>query len=332
MYLARHGYPGPDGVQPRIVASEDPAKGWIDLRRWCWQDAMRRGAGRDGAQRIATAIVPESMSAALAGGDAFLDLARAALADPDAERMTGQIVHLAALDPSGYRDCMAFEGHFSFGFRWRREPIPEVMYEMPVSYCGNPLSFIGPNDDVPWPSYSEFMDFELELGIVIGRPCTNLTPEQAPDHIAGLTILNDFSARDIQAREMTSGLGPAKGKHFACAAGPYLTTMDSLPTAGLRMQARVNGESWCDANSREMIWSINELVAWASQGEQLMPGMLIGSGTCNGGSAIETGRRMQPGDTIELEIEGLGTLRNRFGRPQAKGWVPNPRTPGEAVA
>ena len=163
---------------------------------------------------------------------------------------------------------------------------------------------------------------------MIGRPGTNLTPDEAPAYIAGLTILNDFSARDIQMREMTGGLGPSKGKHFACAAGPYLTTLDSLPKSGLRMQARVNGETWCDANSREMIWSVDELVAWASQGEQLVPGMLIGSGTCNGGSAVELGRKMRPSDRVELEIEGLGVLGNRYGQPQVNGWVPQARTPG----
>jgi len=171
------------------------------------------------------------------------------------------------------------------------------------------------------------MDYELELGIVVGRAGTDLTAEQAVEHIFGFTILNDFSARDIQMQEMTGRLGPAKGKHFACGAGPVVATPDELDwRGGLRMQARVNGETLCDANSAEAIWSLEELVAWASQGEQLAPGWLIGSGTCNGGSTIEIGRELAPGDVVEREIEGRGVLDNRLGEPAAGGWMPPPRT------
>ena len=273
------------------------------------------------------------MSEALAGGEAFLDVARAAAETADGDALvTGEPQLINALDPSGYRDFMTFEEHFSFGHRWRGNPVPDVMYELPVSYFGNPGSFIGPDAVVPWPQYTERMDYELELGIVIGRVGTNLDPEQALDHVAGLTILNDFSARDIQAREMTAGLGPSKGKHFACAAGPWLVALDALPTDGLRMVARVNGESWCDATSAEMIWSIGEIVAFASQAERLETGMLLGSGTCNGGSSIELGRTLAPGDVIELEIEGLGTLRNTLGEPAPAGWWPRARQPAEAPA
>ena len=126
---------------------------------------------------------------------------------------------------------------------------------------------------------------------------------------------------------MPGGLGPSKGKHFACAIGPFVTTLDSLPADGLRMRARVNDETWCDTSSAEMIWSIAEIVAWTSQGEHLLPGMLLGSGTCNGGSTIEICRRLAPGDAVELEIEGLGVLRNRLGVPVTEGWLPEPRKP-----
>ncbi|MHB8692104.1 MAG: fumarylacetoacetate hydrolase family protein [Solirubrobacteraceae bacterium] len=265
------------------------------------------------------------MSSALAGGTTFLEAASRAAADGDGDaRVEADSAMINALDPSGYRDFMTFEGHFTFGYGWQERPVPQVLYELPVSYFGNPLAFLGPGDDVPWPHYTQHMDYELELGIVIGREGCNLEPAEALDYVAGLTILNDFSARDIQAREMASGLGPSKGKHFACSAGPWIATLDVLPRSGLRMQARVNGETWCDATSADMIWSIAEVVAWASQGERLVPGMLLGSGTCNGGSAIELGRKLEPGDVVELEIEGLGVLRNRLGSAR-DGWWPDRR-------
>jgi 2-keto-4-pentenoate hydratase/2-oxohepta-3-ene-1,7-dioic acid hydratase in catechol pathway len=206
-----------------------------------------------------------------------------------------------------------------------RKPVPEIMYELPVSYAGNPLSFIGPEQEIPWPSYSRRLDYELELGIVIGKQGTNLTPANALDHVLGLTILNDVSARDIQSREMTGGLGPSKGKHFACVTGPWITTLDEIPSTGLRMNARVNGETLCDTRSDEMVWSVAEIVAWASRGEILQPGTLLGSGTCNGGSTVELGIELSPGDTLELEIERLGILRNTLGHPVEPDWSPRAR-------
>jgi 2-keto-4-pentenoate hydratase/2-oxohepta-3-ene-1,7-dioic acid hydratase in catechol pathway len=328
MHLARARQQTEDGPQTRIIASDDPDDGWVDVRTHERLARERAGATPGAAARIAAAIVPGSMSEALAGGDAFTEAARAAIADSSGDARVATPVLTNALDPLAYRDFMCFEEHFSFGYRWQNRPVPEIMYELPISYFGNPRAFIGPDDDVPWPHYTRRMDYELELGIVIGRPCTNVTPDEALNYVAGLTILNDFSARDIQAREMTGGLGPAKGKHFACGAGPYLATLDSLPwESGLRMRARVNGDTWCDTISSEMIWTIAEIVAWTSQGEQLQPGWLLGSGTCNGGSTIEIGRELNPGDVVELEIEGLGVLRNRLGQPAEDGWWPQARQP-----
>ncbi|MFK0113333.1 fumarylacetoacetate hydrolase family protein [Streptomyces sp. NPDC091217] len=329
MYIARSRPASEDEeAAPRLLVSADPLVGWTDLRRWQSLALRRRGATASAATALAKALVPSSTSGAFANGEAFWDIAHAALDDISGDaRVPGDVPLTNALDPVHYRDFMTFEEHFSFGYRWQNKPVPDVMYELPISYCGNPAAFIGPDAEVPWPSYTRLLDYELELGIVIGKAGTGLTPETALDHVAGLTILNDISARDIQAREMPGGLGPSKGKHFACATGPYVTTLDSLPADGLRMRARVNGETWCDTSSAEMIWSIAEIVAWTSQGEQLQPGMLLGSGTCNGGSTIEIGKRLAPGDTVELEIEGLGVLRNRLGAPAEGGWLPEPRKP-----
>ena len=155
---------------------------------------------------------------------------------------------------------------------------------------------------------------------------TENAPDQVEDHIFGFTILNDFSARDIQFREMEGKLGPCKGKHFACSSGPLLATVDELDwRGGLRMQARLNGETLCDGNSSEAIFGLDEVVAWASQGEILRPGWLLGSGTVNGGSTIEHDRKLSPGDNVELEIEGLGILQNTIGPKAEGGWEPKPR-------
>lgn len=327
MHLARTRHPDPDQPTTRILAAQSPEQGWVDVRTALRLRLERTGATSRAAARLAAAAVPASLSEAFEGGAAFWDAAREAIADPSGDAVLEQPPDLTnALDPSGYRDFMCFEEHFTFGYRWQQREVPAVMYELPVSYFGNPQAFLGPGDEVPWPHYTRRMDYELELGIVIGQAGHDLTPDEALDHVAGLTILNDFSARDIQAREMTGGLGPAKGKHFACGAGPYVVTLDSLPWEdGLRMQALVNGELWCDATSSEMIWSIAEIVAWTSQGEHILPGWLLGSGTCNGGSSIELGRELSPGDVVELRIEGLGELANQLGAPSTDGWWPSPR-------
>jgi 2-keto-4-pentenoate hydratase/2-oxohepta-3-ene-1,7-dioic acid hydratase in catechol pathway len=327
MYFARSRTDGVDGPETRVLVSAEPSSEWVDMRVAERLRLERGGAATAAARRIAEALVPSSMSAAIAGGEAFLEAAAGALADASGDAAVEGEPRLSnALDPSGYRDYMIFEEHFSFGYKLQGQPVPGVMYEFPVAYLGNPDSFIGPGDEVVWPHYTERMDYELELGLVIGRGGTNLTPEEAREHLFGFTILNDFSARDIQFREMAGRLGPCKGKHFASSLGPVIATPDELDIeGGLRMRARVNGETFCDASSAEAIWRFEELVAWASQGERLMPGWLLGSGTCNGGSTIEIGRELSPGDEIEFEVDGLGVLRNRLGTPPSEGWWPEHR-------
>ena len=327
MRLARQLLTSPDGPTARVIAAGGDGA-WFDVRSSVRRRALAGGATAEGAARIAAAIAPPSMSAALAGGEAFLDAAREAVSDAAEESRAPDPVLTNALDPVSYRDFMVFEEHFSFGYRWLNRPVPEVMYELPVSYAGDPLSFLGPGEVIPWPGYTQRLDYELELGIVIGRGGRDLTPETALDHVLGLTILNDVSARDIQSHEMTGGLGPSKGKHFACVTGPVITTLDEIPPGGLTMTARVNGDTWCQASSAEMVWSVAEIVAWASQGEMLHPGALLGSGTCNGGSTVELDRHLSPGDDIELEIDQLGILRNTLGAPEPVSWRPLPRPRG----
>lgn len=325
MRLARRWAEGPDGREIRLIASGDGGATWLDLRRGIAILVQDEGGDADSADRIAAALAPASMSQALGAGDRFRDAVNDVLQRQPEAALVADPAFANALDPAGYRDFMVFEQHFSFGYRWQNKPVPEVMYELPVSYAGDPRSFLGPGDVIPWPWYTQRLDYELELGIVIGKRGTDLTPEQALDHVLGLTILNDVSARDIQAREMTGGLGPSKGKHFACVAGPVITSLDELPTSGLTMTATVNGVELCRASSAEMVWSVAEIVAWASQGEMLRPGVLLGSGTCNGGSTIEIDHRLEPGDLIEFAIDGLGSMQNRLGQPGPAGWTPGPR-------
>jgi 2-keto-4-pentenoate hydratase/2-oxohepta-3-ene-1,7-dioic acid hydratase in catechol pathway len=166
------------------------------------------------------------------------------------------------------------------------------------------------------------MDYELELGVVLGRAAADLTPDTAEKAILGVTILNDFSARDIQRREMAAGLGPSKGKHFGSAAGPWIATLDELgPRPDLSMRAEVNGELRCEARSSEMIWSLQEIVAWASTAEVLPAGSLLGTGTANGGSGVEFGQFLNEGDVVSLSIDKLGTLSNTLGARES-GWTP----------
>lgn len=329
MYFSRVIEASADGPRPRVLVGTGVDGPWTDLRVAERVRLERGGADAATARRLSEALVPGSLSAGIAAGEAFLEAARQALADSSgAGRVEGDLPPTHALDPSGYRDHMVFSEHFSRGYELQGNPVPDVLFELPVAYLGNPASFIGPGDEAPWPSYTRRMDYELELGIVIGREGSDLRPEQADAHIFGFTILNDFSARDIQFREMEGRLGPCKGKHFACASGPVVATADEIDwRAGLRMQARVNGETLCDRNSAEAIFGLDEIVAWASQGEILRPGWLLGSGTVNGGSTIEIGRELSPGDEVELEIEGLGVLANRLGEPVADGWEPAGRVP-----
>jgi 2-keto-4-pentenoate hydratase/2-oxohepta-3-ene-1,7-dioic acid hydratase in catechol pathway len=332
MYLARIHSTEIDGQAKRIVAASSPAGPWVDVRVAARMGLERRGATPDAARRLAHALVPESMTEALSAGEAFMDLVAQAIEDRTGAAVVGGSPAFAApVDPPAYRDCTVFEKHFTFGAKLKGEAVPPVMYEFPVSYMGSPQGIIGPGDDVPWPHYSDYMDYELELGIVIGRGCRDVSPEQALDHVVGVTALNDFSLREIQLREMSAGLGPCKAKHFATAVGPIIAPLHSLPASGLPMASRVNGQNWCTSNSGEMLWSIAEIVAWASTGEYLAPGTLIGSGTAGGGSGIETGRRLEAGDFVELEIEGIGILANRIGQ-RGRGWSPEAKEPNRALA
>lgn len=225
-------------------------------------------------------------------------------------------------NPGSFRDFYAFEQHVKTA-RARRglAMIPE-WYEIPVFYFSNPHAITGPEDSIRKPAKTAKLDFELEIACIIGKRGSNIKPQEADAYIAGFTILNDWSARDIQQQEMPVGLGPAKGKDFATSIGPWLVTLDELADrkAGngydLQMTAKINGQEVSRGNMQDLYWTFGQMIARASEDVALLPGDLIGSGTVGSGCILEIGEEnvqwLQPGDVIELEIERLGTLRNQI--------------------
>ena len=189
---------------------------------------------------------------------------------------------------------------------------------MPAYYKGMPDTVIGPDDEIPWPAFTDRLDHELELGAVIGRRCKDVPAAEAEGCIFGYTIWNDMSARDVQTRELPIGMGPAKAKDWdgSNVLGPCLVTADELDPGALAMRVRVNGELWGEDTTAAMHHGFGDMIAYASQAQTLYPGELFGSGTATGGSGLELDRELRPGDLVELEVEGIGRLRNRIG---AKG-------------
>ena len=218
--------------------------------------------------------------------------------------------------PNSLRDYLSFEGHASFS---GKKQLDKGWYEIPVCYKGNPDTVIGPDEIILWPAFTDSLDYELEYGIYIGKEGKNIPRARADEYIAGYTIFNDVSARDIQLQEMmVGGVGPAKGKDTCSVMGPCLVTLDEINPRNLRMIARINGEVWTDNNSGTSHWTWPQIIEFASMEETLYPGDFLGSGTVEGGCGLELNRWIQPGDIVELEIEGIGILRNRVGEKPPK--------------
>jgi 2-keto-4-pentenoate hydratase/2-oxohepta-3-ene-1,7-dioic acid hydratase in catechol pathway len=305
--------------------------------------AMRWASFRDDAGRERVAVVREAELRALELGSRLIDLVaggRKALLEAG-ERALARPVEVVPLDavtllapvprPPSVRDFYAFEEHVRTARKRRGLDMDPDWYELPVFYFSNPAAIMGPFDDVAVPPGSSELDYELEVAAVVGTGGADLDPETAEDHIAGFCVMNDWSARDVQRREMKLSMGPVKGKDFATTMGPFLVTADEIEpyrkakAFDLAMTASVNGTEYSRASLADIYWRFGELLAYASRGTEVVPGDVIGSGTCGTGCILELsmvhGQEaypwLKPGDEVSLEVEHLGRITSRVveGKP-----------------
>jgi len=234
---------------------------------------------------------------------------------------------LSPLDPPSLRDFMAFEEHYRTIRVKQGLEVEQMWFERPCFYFNNHTAITAHDEDIPVPRGTRAMDYELEIAAVVGREARDLDPGDPAtlDVIAGFTIYNDWSARDLQTRDMRHQLGPGKGKDYANSLGPWMITPDEL--AGFAsgrpkgaMTARVNGEEWSRGDSGDIHWSWADILAFASANATLRPGDVLGSGTCGTGCILElraaglrdTRKWLRAGDVVEITWEPVGTLRNRI--------------------
>lgn len=278
------------------------------------------------------------MLAIIQGGDRTLEHLRylqdtAANHDPEDPvsglvRLNLVVLHAPLPRPPSLRDFYAFEEHVAKAHANRSKPVPEEWYSIPVFYFSNANAVFGPEQPIPRPTYTQALDYELEIACIIGKTGKNIPEDTAEEYIFGFTIFNDWSARDAQKQEMRVGLGPAKGKDFASSFGPWIATLDELQDrfAGrtgvydLEMVARVNGEVRSRGNWRDIHYSFAQMIARASADVTLYPGEILGSGTVGSGCLLELtggeGPWLQPGDEVALTVERLGILRNTIAEPK----------------
>ncbi len=278
---------------------------------------------------IAEALVPTDMLKFIEGGEMAMDAARIALdyfdkraSEPEndkGEKLLHRMDEVKLLAPVprpvSIRDCSAFLQHVRNARARAQMPteLSQIHYEIPAHYRTSSTDVIGPDEPIFWPSYTEKLDYELEIALCIGKKGVDIPADAANEYIFGYTIFNDISARDIQRKEMELKLGPAKAKSFQNSniMGPCLVTSDEIDADNLRMTARINGEVWSDGNTKDMQFTFSQLVAYLSKDDPLYPGEFIGSGTVGFGCGLELDKWIKPGDIIELEVEGIGVLRNK---------------------
>src|SRR6266516_3029651 len=255
-------------------------------------------------------------------------------------------------EPPSVRDFYAFEQHVKAARAKRGLGMIPEWYEIPTFYFSNNSEIYGHDQEVPYPVGSHELDIELEIACVIAREGKDIPVEEAADYIAGYTIMNDWSARDFQRKDMKLNLGPGKGKDFATSIGPWIVTPDELAsrrgsTAGelvsprdagmtaaqlqppqrsqsdaanerydMTMIARINGKEISRGNFNQIHYSFPQMIAYASRNTRLRAGDVLGSGTVGTGCILELGTEVHPwlqrGDVVELEVEGIGVLRNRI--------------------
>ncbi len=334
MRFASAALQGPTGPVPRLVAVLDN-ESLVDVTAagelwWALQ-------GCADAAAWAAVTFPPHLLGLLRGGERALEMAAEAVelairegaeVVPSGARVqppASELTSLPLLRPPLIRDFYSFEGHVAAGAARRGEAIPEPWFRRPFYYKANPATILPPGAEVPWPAYTDALDYELEVACVVKAAGPDLTPEGAEKAIAGYCLYCDFSARDIQREEMALRLGPAKGKDFATGLGPWLVTPDELGNpADLLVTAQVNGEEVARGRLGDSRWSLAEMVAYASAGEPLQAGEVFASGTVSGGSGQERGRLLEPGDWVECLGEGLGRLSHRVGERHRGGGASGP--------
>jgi 2-keto-4-pentenoate hydratase/2-oxohepta-3-ene-1,7-dioic acid hydratase in catechol pathway len=277
---------------------------------------LLREGGDSRWRQIAEAALPADMLEFLEGGPQAMERAREALrfaadgrSDPDGRRLVFQRNEVRLLAPvprpRTMRDFSVYEEHMM-----RRRPDaqkPPSWYHFGTCYKGNPDMVFGPDDPLRWPDYSDMLDPELELAAVLFKQGMNLSPEEAQGCIAGYTIFVDGSARDISVKEM---LGPYKHKDFGTNLGPCLVTPDEFDEMDARCGIRVNGEEWWQGNTgQQRNFRMRDIIAYASDEELLQPGDVIAAGTIADSCSVDTGRWINPGDVVEMWIEGIGSMR-----------------------
>lgn len=298
----------------RLVTFRDPnhqpRAGWV------------QGSGVVDMSLASDGRLPTDILTFIRDHEKYMDIIRSFnLTDSEPHYSLDQVTLLAPLPhPPSVRDFAAFETHVKNATERSGQSVPKEWYEIPVFYFSNHQAIMGPEEPIPRPKNCRRLDYELEMACVIGKQGRNIKAEEAEDYIFGYTIFNDWSARDLQFQEMKVNLGPAKGKDFAISIGPYLVTKDELEQYrthdryDLKMTARINGKMVSEGNFKDIYYTFGQMIERASQDVTLYPGDIIGSGTVGYGCLLELGeevhRWLEPGDVVELEITGLGVLRN----------------------
>jgi 2-keto-4-pentenoate hydratase/2-oxohepta-3-ene-1,7-dioic acid hydratase in catechol pathway len=298
---------------------------------------MRWATFRDHAGATRVGVVAEDEILALEPGETLLGLlgdegerlaeaGRRALVTPaEVVRLDTATLLAPVPRPPSIRDFYAFEQHVRTARHRRGLEMDPDWYELPVFYFSNPAAVTGPHGEVRMAPGTAQWDFELEVAAIVGRGGRDLDPEEAESHIAGFCVMNDWSARDIQRREMKLSMGPVKGKDTATTLGPVMTTPDELEgfrkdrAYDLAMTATVNAREYSRASLADIYWSFGEMLAYASRGTELVPGDVIGSGTCGTGCILELSLVhgedaypwLRPGDEVVLQVDQLGRLENR---------------------
>jgi 2-keto-4-pentenoate hydratase/2-oxohepta-3-ene-1,7-dioic acid hydratase in catechol pathway len=268
-------------------------------------------------------------------GQALQELGEAILAAPAEQATLSELDLIRPVEPVSFRDFMVFEEHVAPMWRVQGNARgPAAWYEQPIGYFSNPATLLGPRDTITIPGGSSCLDFELEIGAVVGREARSVTPADAAGLIAGYVILCDWSARDLQTREMGGMLGPFKGKDFGSSLGPIFVTPAELTGRrsgngyDLMMTSEVNGRPYGTDRWSSAYWSFEDLVSYASWNSSVEAGALIGSGTCQGGCIAELSARHSPaqypwlaaGDEVRLAVELMGEIRARVAVADRGPW------------